>query len=245
MKTEAALITGASRGIGRSIATQLARDGYDIAFCYRSAAAAAEGVADEIRAMGRRVYSAQCDVSSLTSVQDFVRGAEDALGPLSLVVNSAGIIMDSPLITMSPDAWQQVLGTNLDGVFNVCRSAVFAFMKRKSGCIINLSSVAGVFGNATQTNYSASKAGIIGFSRALAKEIGPYGIRVNVVAPGFVRTDMTATLKADRLNKVLATVPLRRAGEPEEIADVVSFLASERARYITGQVIQVDGGLVI
>lgn len=245
MSNQAALVTGASRGIGRSIATQLAREGYDIAFCYRSEAAAAASVAEDITALGRRVFHAQCDVSDLASVQGFVRGAEEALGPLALVVNSAGIIKDGPLITMSPDAWQQVLGTNLDGVFHVCRSAVFAFMKRKAGCIINLSSIAGVFGNATQANYSASKAGIIGFSRALAKEVGPYGIRVNVVAPGFIRTDMTATLNADRLNKVLATVPLRRAGEPQEIADVVSFLASDRARYITGQVIQVDGGLVI
>jgi 3-oxoacyl-[acyl-carrier protein] reductase len=245
MSTQAALITGASRGIGRSIATQLALDGYDIAFCYRTEAAAAEAVASEIRALGRRVFHAQCDVSNLESVQAFVRGGEEAIGPLSLVVNSAGIIKDAPLVTMAPESWQQVLATNLDGVFHVCRSAVFAFMKRKSGCIINLSSIAGVFGNATQVNYSASKAGIIGFSRALAKEVGPYGIRVNVVAPGFIHTDMTSTLQPERLQKVLATVPLRRAGEPEEIADVVSFLASERARYITGQVIQVDGGLVL
>ncbi len=245
MTTPVALVTGASRGIGRSIAVQLARDGYDVAFCYRTDAAAAAQVASEIEAAGRRAFHGQCDVSSFENVQDFVRSAENALGPLSLLVNSAGIIKDSALITMSPESWREVLATNLDGVFHVCRSAVFAFMKRKSGCIINLSSIAGVFGNATQANYSASKAGIIGFSRALAKEVGPYGIRVNVVAPGFIRTAMTATVPAARLEKVIATVPLRRAGEPEEIAEVVSFLASNRARYITGQVIQVDGGLVI
>jgi 3-oxoacyl-[acyl-carrier protein] reductase len=245
MSTQVALVTGASRGIGRSIATQLARDGFDVAFCYRAAASAAQEVACEIAALGRRVFHRQCDVSSLSSVQGFVQGTEEALGPVSLVVNSAGIIKDGPLVTMPPEAWQQVLATNLDGVFNVCRSAVFEFMKRRCGCIVNLSSIAGVFGNATQANYSASKAGIIGFSRALAKEVGPYGIRVNVVAPGFVRTDMTASVQPARLQKMLAAVPLRRVAEPEEIADVVSFLASDRARYITGQVIQVDGGLVI
>jgi 3-oxoacyl-[acyl-carrier protein] reductase len=241
----AALITGASRGIGRAVATQLATDGYDIAFCYRNGTAAAADVEADIVKGGRRVFHRQCDVAEFGAVQDFVQAAEESVGPLTLVVNSAGVVKDGPLITMSTDQWQQVLSTNLDGVFHVCRSAVFSFMKRKSGSIINMSSIAGVFGNATQANYSASKAGIIGFSRALAKEVGPYGIRVNVVAPGFIRTDMTATLDPKRLEKVLATVPLRRAGEPEEVAHTVSFLASDRARYITGQVIQIDGGLVI
>jgi 3-oxoacyl-[acyl-carrier protein] reductase len=241
----AALITGASRGIGRAVATQLAIDGYNIAFCYRGAAAAAAEVEADIRKCGQRAFHRQCDVAEFDAVQDFVHAAEEAVGPLALVVNSAGVVNDSPLITMSADQWQHVLSTNLDGVFHVCRSAVFSFMKRRSGAIINISSIAGVFGNATQTNYSASKAGIIGFSRALAKEVGPYGIRVNVVAPGFIRTDMTAALDPKRLEKVLATVPLRRAGEPEEVAHTISFLASDRARYITGQVIQIDGGLVI
>lgn len=241
-----ALVTGGSRGIGRATAVQLAKDGFDIAFCYRNSEVEAAEVEREIEAEGRRALGCKCDVSDAGAVSDMVGSIEEALeGELSVVVNNAGITRDKPLVMMEQAMWQDVIDTNLGSVFNVCRSAVFGFIKKRDGCIINLSSVAGVYGNATQTNYSASKAGILGFSKALAKEVGPYGIRVNVVAPGFIATDMTAGLSEKRMGQVVASIPLRRMGEVQDVADLVSFLASDRARYITGQVLQVDGGIVL
>ena len=242
---EVALITGGSRGIGRAIALQLARDGYEIAFCYRQAHAAAQEVEAEIRQLGRRVYQQACDVSDFAAVQRFLQATYDELGPPLVVVNSAGIINDNPLVLMDPEVWRTVLSTNLDGVFNVCRSSVFNLMKRKSGCVINISSVAGVYGYASQTNYSASKAGIVGFSKALAKELGPFGIRVNVVAPGAIDTEIIGEVNPKMMQRTISSIPLGRIGEAQEVADLVSFLVSERARYITGQVIQIDGGIVI
>lgn|SRR5262245_4552705 len=242
---EVALITGGSRGIGRSIALQLARDGYNIAFCYRQAHAAAQEVEAEIRRLGGRVSQQACDVCDFAAVQSFLQATNEELGPPLVVVNSAGIIKDNPLVLMDSEAWHAVLSTNLDGVFNVCRSSVFNMMKHKRGCIINISSVAGVYGNASQTNYSASKAGIVGFSKALAKELGPFGIRVNVVAPGAIATEITGMVNPKMMERIISSIPLRRIGEAQEVADLVSFLVSERARYITGQVIQIDGGIVI
>jgi 3-oxoacyl-[acyl-carrier protein] reductase len=240
-----ALVTGASRGIGRAIALQLGRDGYDVAFCYRSSHAAAAEVETALRGYGCRVLSEPCDVTDFEAVQKLVQRTEKTLGPLALVVNCAGIVRDNPLVLMDPQGWKDVMAANLDGLFNVCRTAVFGFMKRKRGCIINISSVAGVYGNPTQPNYSASKAGIIGFSRALAKEVGGYGIRVNVVAPGFIVTEMTSRLDPRVSDRMMSSIPLKRFGDTQEVADLVSFLASERARYITGQTIHVDGGIVL
>jgi 3-oxoacyl-[acyl-carrier protein] reductase len=245
MSGRTALVTGGSRGIGRAIALQLARDGFDVAFCYRQAQDAAREVEEEILRLGRRAFQRPFDVGDFAAVRAFVSTVDEELGPPEVVVNSAGIISDSPLVLMEPETWRAVLSTNLDGIFNVCRSVVFNLMKRRSGCIVNIGSVAGVYGYGTQTNYSASKAGVIGFSKALAKELGPYNIRVNVVAPGAIDTEIIKDVAPKMLERIVASIPMRRVGQAQEVADLISFLASDRARYVTGQTIQIDGGIII
>ncbi|WP_424187019.1 3-oxoacyl-[acyl-carrier-protein] reductase [Actinokineospora sp. G85] len=240
-----ALVSGGSRGIGRAVVLELAARGYDVAFCYRSAAEAAVLLGKEVAELGVRCRADQVDVTDAAAVKEWVAAVEGDLGPVDLAVTSAGITRDGPLVLMSEEDWDAVLGTNLDGVFTVCRAVVFGMMKRRSGSIVNLSSVSGVHGNATQTNYSASKAGIIGFTKALSKEVGRYGIRANVVAPGLIETDMTAQLGDKALAKMLGAVPLRRLGRAEEVAGLVAYLASDEAAYITGSVLQIDGGITI
>jgi 3-oxoacyl-[acyl-carrier protein] reductase len=240
-----ALVSGGSRGIGRATALRLAQDGFDIGFCYRSDDQAAKELDAEITGLGVRSLAVKTDVSESDSVRAFVAETEAALGPVDVAVTSAGITRDNPLLMMPDEDWNQVIDTNLNGVYHVCRAVIFEMMKRKSGSIVNISSVAGVYGNATQTNYAASKAGIIGFSRSLAKEVGRYGIRANVVAPGFIETDMTAGLNEKVKKQALQSIPLRRLGRAEEVADLVSFLVSERSSYITGAVFQIDGGIII
>lgn len=245
MSTKIAVVTGGSRGIGRTVVQALASDGYRVEFCYQNNAEEAQQVCVDAERMGQAVGATRCDVGDAGAVAEWVATVEKLAGPIDVLVNSAGITRDSHLLTMSSEDWQAVIDTNLTGTFNLCRKVAFAMYKRRRGCIINMSSVAGVYGNATQSNYAASKAGIIGFSLTLAKELGPAGIRVNVVAPGMIATDMTARLDAGRLERMVAAVPLRRIGEAEEVAALVSFLVSDRARYITAQVIGVDGGLVL
>ncbi|MFH9263221.1 MULTISPECIES: 3-oxoacyl-[acyl-carrier-protein] reductase [unclassified Streptomyces] len=245
IESRVALVTGGARGIGRATVLRLARDGFDIAFCYQSNEAAALELEKEVSEIGVRVMSRKADVRDIELVRVLIAETEDTLGPIDAVVTAAGITRDNPLLLMKDEEWHQVLDVNLDGVYNVCRSVVFGMMKRKRGVIVNLSSVAGVYGNATQTNYSASKAGIIGFSRALAKEVGRYGIRANVVAPGFIDTDMTSVLTGKVKEKALESVPLGRLGQADEVADLVSYLVSDRAAYVTGAVVQIDGGITI
>jgi 3-oxoacyl-[acyl-carrier protein] reductase len=238
-----ALVSGGSRGIGRAVALALAADGYDVSFCYHSDDTAANALEKEIGDLGRRCLPRRADVRDIGAIRAWVKDTEEGLGIADVAVTSAGIARDSPLVLMKDEHWHDVVDVNLNGVYAVCRTAVFEMMKRKSGVIINISSVAGLYGNAAQTNYAATKAGIIAFTKSLAKEVGPYGIRVNAVAPGFIETDMTAVLSQKVIEKTMPHIALRRVGKPEEVAMLVSFLASSRAAYITGSVLSVDGGI--
>jgi 3-oxoacyl-[acyl-carrier protein] reductase len=245
IESKVAIVSGGSRGIGRACVLRLAAEGYDVGFCYRSNTDLAQELETEVLKSGVRVASQRVDVTDGAAVREWVACVEADLGPIQVVVTSAGITRDNPLVLMTDDQWHSVLDTNLDGVYHVCRAVLFHMLKRRAGSLVNISSVSGVHGNAGQTNYSASKAGIIGFTKALAKEVGRYGIRANVVAPGMIETDMTAGLTAPTRKRILQSVLLKRLGTAEEVADLTSFLASDRAGYVTGSVFEIDGGLTL
>ena len=245
LKNRTAFVTGASRGIGRAIALELARNGADVAICYSSNDAAAEAVCQEIRNLGRQAEAYRCDVSNFQQCGDVVKTAVAHFGQLDILVNNAGITRDNLLLMMKEDEFDQVIATNLKGAFNMMKHVGAHFLKRKQGTIINISSVSGLMGNAGQANYAAAKAGLIGLTKTAAKELAPRGITCNAIAPGFITTDMTDKLSDKQKEAVVDAIPLKRMGQPEDIAHLVAFLAGSLASYITGEVIKVDGGIYI
>lgn len=243
--SKVALVTGATRGIGKQIAITLAKEGYDIAINYRKDNEELQNTKKEIESTGRKCLAVQGDVSSFEDSEKFVKEVLEEYGQIDVLVNNAGITRDGLLMRMKKEDFESVLDTNLVGTFNVTRNVIGAMTKARSGRIINVSSVVGVSGNAGQTNYSASKAGIIGFTKSLAKEVASRNILVNAVAPGFIETSMTEVLKDEQKENIAKTIPLKRMGKVEDVANVVKFLASEDSSYITGQVINIDGGMLM
>lgn len=238
-----ALVTGASRGIGRAIALRLAEDGANVAVIYAGSADKAEAVVNEITALGVNAKAYQCNVADSAAVNETVKAVTNDLGKIDILVNNAGITRDGLMLRMKDEDFDAVLDMNLKGAFNMIRACYSGFIRKKSGRIINISSVSGIMGNAGQANYSASKAGVIGLTKSVARELASRGITCNAVAPGFIQTDMTENLGDN--NPLLNSIPLGRMGKPEDIAAAVAFLASDSAAYITGEVLKVDGGLAI
>lgn len=240
-----ALVTGASRGIGKAIACKLAREGAKVIINYNGSKEKAQAVKSEIEAAGGQAEVYQCDVSDYTACETFIQTVIKEEGSLDILVNNAGITKDGLLMKMSEEDFDKVLDTNLKGAFNTIRFASRQMLRQKGGRIINMSSVVGVSGNAGQANYAASKAGVIGLTKAAARELASRGITVNAIAPGFIETDMTDVLSDKVKEASEAQIPLGHFGKPEDVAAAAAFLASEEARYITGQVLHVDGGMVM
>lgn len=240
-----ALVTGASRGIGRAVALKLASEGAKVALNFAGNEAAANAVCEEIKSAGGQAILVKADVSDEAAVQQMVQTVAEAFGRIDILVNNAGITRDGLLARMKEEDWDAVLSTNLKGVFLTTKAATKLMMKQRAGRIVNMASVVGVTGNAGQANYSAAKAGVIGFTKTIAKELASRGITANAVAPGFIDTDMTSVLSDKAKEAALSGIPLGRMGTPEDIAAAVLFLVSDQASYITGQVLNVDGGMVM
>ena len=245
LKGKIAIVTGGSRGIGRVIALELARCGASVTVNFNTGAGPAEEVVSAIQAAGGAASAVKADVSRLDEAQALVKATVDAYGRLDILVNNAGTTRDMLLAMMKEEDWDVVLATNLKSAFNCCKAALRPMMRQKYGRIVNITSVAGLAGNAGQTNYAASKAGLIGFTKSLAKEVGSRNITVNAVAPGFVETDLTKSLPADLKEAAIKATPLGRWGTGEDVAYAVAFLASDEAAFITGQTLSVDGGMVM
>jgi len=243
LKNKTVIISGATRGIGRAIAIELARGGANISFNFLKSNEDAEDLEKEIKYFDVNVKSFQVDIRDYDAVKSWVDNTKELFGGIDIVVNNAGVIKDKALALMELNDWHEVINTNLDGTFNLTKAAIITFIKQKSGVIVNITSVSGIAGMPRQTNYAASKAGIIGFTKSLAKEVASYNIRVNAVAPGFIETDMLKDLKEEYKSQIIKQIPLGRLGSPEEVAKVVKFLVSDEASYITGQTIVIDGGM--
>ncbi len=243
--SDVALITGATRGIGREIALTLGKNGYEVVINYRSENQDLEDTIELLKKENIKFYTVKGDVSSYEDSERFVKEAIEKAGKIDVLINNAGITKDTLIARMKKEDFESVIDVNLVGTFNVTKNVISHMIKNRKGRVINISSVVGVSGNAGQTNYSASKAGIIGFTKSLAKEVGSRNILVNAVAPGFIETNMTDVLKDNIKEEIEKAIPLKRMGTPKDVANVVKFLASEDASYITGQVINIDGGMVM
>ncbi len=247
MQGQYALVTGGSRGIGRAIVEEFARQGANVLFTYRSQEGAAQDLKSTLESQfpDQTFMAIQCDASSEQDIEKLCETHLEGVPSLDILVNNAGITRDGLMVTMGSDQWRDVIDTNLTGVFLLTRKVAYKMLLQRKGSIVTISSVAGVYGNAGQTNYSAAKAGLIGMSKSLSKEMAARNIRVNVVAPGFIETDMTAYLSDKDKKDLLTKVGMKKMGQVEDVAQAVSFLASDKAKYITGQTLVVDGGLVI
>ena len=240
-----AVVTGGSRGLGRAVCLELAKGGANVVLCYAGNASAAEETAQACQALGAQVLTVKCDVSDAAQVKELMDAALAKFGRIDILVNNAGITRDGLLMTMKEEDFDAVTATNLKGTFLCMKAVARQMMRQRCGRIVNLSSVVGLRGNAGQVNYAASKAGVIGMTKSLAKELASRGVTVNAVAPGFIDTDMTAAMPEAAKTATLATIPMGRLGAPEDVARAVAFLASDEAAYITGQVLAVDGGMAM
>ena len=244
LQNKIVLVTGASRGIGRAIAFKMAQEGADVAFTYLSSVEKGEALEVELSALGVKAKGYRSDASDYKQAEELMNSVIADFGTIDVLVNNAGITKDGLLMRMSEEQWDSVIQVNLKSVFNLTKAATKPMMKAKSGSIINLTSIVGIRGNAGQANYAASKAGIIGFTKSIALELGSRNIRSNAIAPGFILTEMTGELNASATEEWTKSIPLKRGGKPEEVADACVFLASDMSKYITGQVLQVDGGML-